>query len=248
MIRIGCCGFAGARASYYGQFRLVEVQQTFYEPPCVGTVERWRAEAPADFEFTLKAWQLITHEASSPTYRRLRRPLPDASRTRVGSFRPTDEVWRAWERTRDIAHALRAKVIVFQCPASFKPTRQNQANLREFFGRIAQAQRLAPAAFTLVWEPRGQWADAGIAALCAELGLVHGVDPFARLPVTREWFYFRLHGLTGYTHRYSDAELERLEDMFRGFAGGYCLFNNVAMREDAARLLRRLLARQAGSR
>jgi len=248
MIKVGCCGFAGARASYYGQFRLVEVQQTFYEPPRVDTAERWRAEAPADFEFTLKAWQLITHEASSPTYRRLRAPLPDASRARVGGFRPTEEVWRAWERTREVALALRAKVIVFQCPASFKPTPQNQANLREFFGRIAQAQRLAPAAFTFAWEPRGQWADAEVAALCAELGLAHGVDPFARLPVTREWCYFRLHGLTGYTHRYSDVELERLEEMFKRFAGGYCLFNNVAMREDAARLLRRLAARQASDR
>jgi uncharacterized protein YecE (DUF72 family) len=54
---------------------VVEVQQTFYEPPADTTIRRWRARAPAAFEFTLKAWQLITHEPSSPTFRRLKRPL-----------------------------------------------------------------------------------------------------------------------------------------------------------------------------
>ena len=45
------------------EYRLVEVQQTFYEPPRDGTMRRWRALAPVDFEFTIKAWQLVTHDA-----------------------------------------------------------------------------------------------------------------------------------------------------------------------------------------
>jgi uncharacterized protein YecE (DUF72 family) len=63
-VKVGCCGFAGSQGRCFRDFRLVEVQQTFYEPPRVTTAERWRAKAPADFEFTLKAWQLITHEAT----------------------------------------------------------------------------------------------------------------------------------------------------------------------------------------
>ncbi|MHC1610664.1 MAG: DUF72 domain-containing protein [Candidatus Methanospirareceae archaeon] len=34
--------------------------------------ERWRLRAPKEFEFTVKAWQLITHEPTSPTYRKAR--------------------------------------------------------------------------------------------------------------------------------------------------------------------------------
>jgi uncharacterized protein YecE (DUF72 family) len=37
--------------------QVVEVQQTFYQPPRVATLEKWRLDAPANFEFTLEAWQ-----------------------------------------------------------------------------------------------------------------------------------------------------------------------------------------------
>src|SRR6185503_19103411 len=48
------------------QFPVVEVQQTFYDPPPIGTLEKWRRQAPAGFEFTMKAWQVITHLGESP--------------------------------------------------------------------------------------------------------------------------------------------------------------------------------------
>src|ERR687883_886951 len=97
-VRVGLCGFTMAFADYVREFPVVEVQQTFYEPPRDATLLRWRRQAPLRFEFTLKAWQLITHDASSPTYRRLRRPLAVADRELVGSFRLTAPVLRAWER------------------------------------------------------------------------------------------------------------------------------------------------------
>jgi hypothetical protein len=43
----------------------VEVQHTFYQSPQISTLKKWPKEAPPDFEFTLKAWQLITHTATS---------------------------------------------------------------------------------------------------------------------------------------------------------------------------------------
>jgi uncharacterized protein YecE (DUF72 family) len=45
---------------------VVEVQQTFYDPPQDETLVRRRRQAPPGFEFTLKASQLVTHDASSP--------------------------------------------------------------------------------------------------------------------------------------------------------------------------------------
>jgi uncharacterized protein YecE (DUF72 family) len=243
-LKIGCCGFAGHQAAYFRDFRLVEVQQTFYDPPRVTTAERWRATAPADFEFTLKAWQLITHEATSPTYRRLRRPLPASAARNVGSFKPTAEVWQAWEQTRAFAAALRATLVVFQCPTSFGPTREHREQLRQFFRRVqAEAGGSRDTCLVLAWEPRGDWSNAEVRELCDELGLLHVVDPFVRLPVTPGPFYFRLHGIGGYGHRYSDAELHRLFDSTRRFpAGGRCLFNNVSMRESALRFARLLAA------
>ena len=136
-ITIGCCGFAESQDKYFVEFPAIEIQQTFYQPPEVETARRWREKAPADFEFALKAWQLITHAASSPTYRRLRTPLSEKAKKRAGAFQPTDEVWQAWETTREIAEALQARFIIFQCPASFEPSTENQSNLRRFFKKIA---------------------------------------------------------------------------------------------------------------
>src|SRR5918998_1650598 len=80
LVRVGCCGFRSAMVDYVQHFRVVEVQQTFYQPPQISTLERWRKEAPHDFEFTLKAWQLITHKSKSPTYKRLKKKLSDTER------------------------------------------------------------------------------------------------------------------------------------------------------------------------
>jgi uncharacterized protein YecE (DUF72 family) len=68
-LRVGCCGFPQPLVRYAQSFSVVEVQQTFYQPPLLRTLARWRASVPQEFKFTLKAWQLITHEATSPTGR-----------------------------------------------------------------------------------------------------------------------------------------------------------------------------------
>src|SRR3954469_21508206 len=41
-------------------------------PPPPALASKWRALAPASFQFCLKAWQLITHTPASPTYRKLK--------------------------------------------------------------------------------------------------------------------------------------------------------------------------------
>jgi uncharacterized protein YecE (DUF72 family) len=237
-VRVGCCGFGMARREYFRRFPLVEVQQTFYQPPRPETLRRWRAEAPETFEFSVKAWQLITHPPTSPTYRRLRAPIAAGRREHYGAFRPTAEVTQAWEATLAAARCLAARAVLFQCPASFQPTAENLANLRGFFAQLRpQAEGLR-----LVWEPRGPWPRELVAELCLELGLIPAVDPFQDLPYPDLPRYFRLHGGPGYRHRYGDAELTRLLGWTRG--EGYCLFNNLGMAEDAARLLRLLKLRR----
>lgn len=225
-VYVGCCGFPVNRRTYYAHLDAVEVQQTFYNPPREATARRWREEAPADFPFAMKAWQLITHPASSPTYRRLRRPL-EGPREAYGFFRPTEEVWAAWEETRNIARALRAAWIIFQCPARFTPTAEHVANLRAFFSRVGRET------WRLGWEPRGDWPPDLVRDLCAELDLVHVVDPFKARPVTEGVAYFRLHGKTGYRYRYDEDDLRRLAAWCEDFEEVWVMFNNVSMWNDA---------------
>ena len=229
MVKVGCCGFPTSRARYFQSFRLVEVQQTFYHPPTLATAERWRREALSDFEFSLKAWQLITHEAGSPTYRRLRLPIAEERRGNYGSFKLTDEVMDAWKTTREIARALKAKVIVFQCPARFGPVRENKDNLRRFFRSIDRGE------FLMAWEPRGEWRREEIEELCWDLNLIYCIDPFKESPLGGRTQYFRLHGKTGYRYRFTQNDLLWLKGICLEGVTNYVLFNNVSMYDDAMR-------------
>ncbi len=225
--QIGCCGFAESMPLYFKEFSVVEVQQTFYQPPKLATVKKWRQQAPHDFEFTLKAWQLITHEPSSPTYRRLREKLPEHSRGNYGSFKPTKEVHDAWLRTREVADALHARVIVFQCPASFCDSEIHRQNLRDFFTSIDREECV------FCWEPRGDWPDDAVRELCSSLNLVHCVDRFVRKSLHGRISYFRLHGIKGYRYAYSSMDLRLLYDWCPKDRPGYVLFNNLNMLSDA---------------
>ena len=233
---VGCCGWPAGRAVYYRRFALVEIQETFYNLPRLGTAARWRAGAPEGFEFTLKVPQLITHEPSSPTYRRLRTSLPEAAKPRYGAFKPTAEVHAAWEATAALARAVGARVVIFQCPASFAPTALHRRNLEAFFGEIDRG------GLVLAWEPRGAWEDAEVERLCRKLDLIHCVDPFQRRPVWGSPAYLRLHGKGGYHYRYTDAELAELLGICRLAGAAYCLFNNASMLDDAQRFLRQIRA------
>jgi uncharacterized protein YecE (DUF72 family) len=231
VIKAGCCGFRMSQVEYAARFPVVEVQQTFYQPPQVKTLERWRADAPPGFEFTLKAWQLITHEARSPTYRRLKRELTEVEKSEAGSFRPTAIVREAWEVTLACAEALQAERVLFQCPSSFTPTREHVRDLREFFTRVARPRRK----LVYLWEPRGSWPEELVRELCGELDLTHVVDPFAARTLTPERCYYRLHGRTGWRYQYEDDELAELISMLPAKGVSYVLFNNVRMLDDAAR-------------
>ena len=229
--RVGLCGWTISRAAYLRRFPLVEVQHTFYEPPADSLLARWRADVPAGFEFTMKAWQLLTHESGSPTYRRLKRPLPDDHVGQVGAFRSTPPVLRGWARTLECARILRATAVLLQCPRSFKPTAANVERMRTFLHDVERPDA------RLLWEPRGAWPDALVRELCDELELAHVVDPMQAETVTPEQTYYRLHGTTGARHVHTTDELRRLRDLVRDRPNPYVLFNNLPRVGDAERFL-----------
>lgn len=236
-VRVGCCGFGIARPRYVENFSTVEIQQTFYEPPKVSTLKGWRVEVPNNFDFAIKAWQVITHIATSPTYRRLKTEFTDEELQQAGNFNSSAIVEQAWMKTLECAAALKASRILFQCPASFKPTEQNIDNMRKFFLHIDR-----PDHCLLCWEPRGKaWSIESIASICKEFNLVHVVDPFVTSTVTPQDIYFRMHGRTGWRHEFADDELNALRQLLPEDGTGRVYFNNIRMIVDASRFQKKLV-------
>lgn len=232
-VKVGTCGFGRVkRPDYFKLFPVVEIQHTFYQPPQIETLEKWRAAAPDEFEFTLKAWQLITHEASSPTYKRCTRYFSEAEFDQAGFFKPTAVVKEGLDITLECAKALRARTILFQCPAKFQPLPENILNMKRFFSEMPRED------LNLVWEPRGKaWEDALIADICDELDLWHCVNPFERRTVTPDKCYYRLHGQPRWRYTYEDVELFELVGLLPRDRLSYAFFNNITMKQDAMRFI-----------
>ncbi|MEO0102583.1 MAG: DUF72 domain-containing protein [candidate division WOR-3 bacterium] len=239
MIKIGCCGFPVSQELYYKTFNCCEIQITFYTFPNLSLLEKWRKKAPLDFSFILKASQLITHPASSPTYKRFQPssfPLVSFVEKNFGLFRLTKETKTAWEETKRQAEVLKTKVILLQTPPSFSEVEENIENIYSFFSKIDRKN------LTLVWEPRGRWQDETLKKISQELNLILAFDPMRKLPISGLFqkkgktpcaFYFRLHGGKGYRHKFTQEELNQIAQEAISRKDGYIMFNNITMFEDA---------------
>lgn len=253
-IRVGTCGYRyydpgenwqeryeSKLAAYSAAFDAGEINRTFYDLPRVSTAERWRREARDGFAFTVKAWQAVTHEWSSPTWNGHRDAVREADTDTLGALRPTDPVHRAWDATMERARALDAAAVLVQTPPSFDASDEHAANMRELLGEVDREGA------AVAWEPRGDWDDhpGRVADLCRDLELVHVVDVMRREPLDEtDLVYTRLHGLNEeryeYNYDYSDDELAALADELEELADDheavYCLFNNVEMYANATAL------------
>ena len=253
-IKIGTCGYSRYQPegdwkdkydsklqAYSEAFEAVEINRTFYKLPMVKTAERWRQEVSEGFEFTLKAWQAVTHPTDSMTWRKRKEKLTKKQRENFGNFGSSRQVIDAWEQTKARAEALDAKVCVFQTPASFSRSKKNEGNVRRFFESIDR-DGISPA-----WEPRGDWNQRPekIESICRDLRLIHVVDLMRREPRSDHPIaYIRLHGLnkreTDYRYDYSDEELlqlaEKLQALARQHETVYCMFNNDNMFANARAL------------
>ncbi len=246
-VLIGCCGFCMSQQEYFKKFRLIEIQRSFYQLPQIETAERWRESAPDYFTFTMKAWQGITHTASSPTYRKIKLDFTQEQRKRLGFFQPTDEVFHAWEKTARFARTLDAKVVLLQTPPKFIQTDSHLKNLHYFFEHIPKPN------FHIALEFRASWDETIIYDLCAKFSLLHCVDPFAGNCVSESKIqYFRLHGSPPgekmYHYQYTERDFEFLSKKLNALQKKskriFCLFNNVAMKDDALKFSQLLESRK----
>ena len=219
MIKVGCCGYPTSMKKYYETFRLVELNNTFYQYPRMSTVVGWREKAPEDFEFTVKAHQDISHKFKL-------------------KLEPSTQ---AFEQMKQICRTLRARILLIQTPGSFRPDRFEDAY--EFFSKINRED------LGLAWETRGpSWDEPSIreklAKMLTELNVPHVTDPLRIMPAyTGTVAYFRLHGLGAqmYYYQYTDEELRGLYELIEPLeADGkqvYVLFNNMSMFDDGIRFM-----------
>ncbi|MDW8011025.1 MAG: DUF72 domain-containing protein, partial [Sulfolobales archaeon] len=238
---VGCCGFCLSRSKYYSTFKVVELQETFYDIVNEEKLKLLRSEAPGDFVFSIKAYQGVTHDLSSPTWRRSRRRLSEDMENRVGLLRPTQENLNLWEEVVREAKVLRARVVVVQTPPSFRYSDENFRNAMEFFSVAVRRD------FVVGWEPRGSWLEnlqAVRKIVESYSNLIHVVDLFKVKPVVVKGVsYIRLHGIgereVNYNYKYTDEDLKTLCGMVGELATSsrevYVMFNNISMAVDAQR-------------
>ncbi|MFA3783982.1 DUF72 domain-containing protein [Melioribacteraceae bacterium 4301-Me] len=247
-IIVGCCGFPVSHKKYFNAFNCIEINITFYQLPGLDIATRWKQEAKSinkDFKFIIKAWQLITHPPSSFTYRRLKEKIPDNRKKYYGYFQPTDEVFNAWERTKEFANELGCDKILFQTPSSFKPNGTNMKNITTFFDSIGNKNK-----FTFIWEVRGNWNNNEIKEICKELNLIHCIDPLSpqlNKPVHGKFNYYRIHGSyegkrINYNHKLNIYELNKIYNACDKEIN-YVMFNNSFMFDDASAFLSDIVGR-----
>ncbi len=231
MIRIGCSGIPKARVVYFAAFDTTEVQQTFYQPPLLKTAAAWRETTPAHVHYVVKAWQLITHESTSPTYRKLKTPVSESNKKKYGSFKNTPQVKQAWKVTREFADELGAKIVLFQCPKSFKPSAENKTALEKFL------KMTGPQSFRLAVEVRGEWTKEDIQPFVDQFKIIHAIDPYVQEPAKQDFVFYRLHGKgpssNPFRYKYTPQDLAELESKLKISKNGYVFFNNVYMWDDA---------------
>ncbi|MFH1878190.1 MAG: DUF72 domain-containing protein [Candidatus Omnitrophota bacterium] len=234
-LKIGCCGFPVTMDKYFKSLNFVEVQKTFYKPPALKTVRRWRAMAPEEFEFAVKAWHIITHDTPFPEYNARGRRTGKNGSKKHGFFRPTDEVFMAWEKTEEIASILGAGILVFECPGTFLPDKTNKTNLLGFFKKINRKK------YIFVMEFNEAWSRNDVKSICGDAGLIPASDPFRHEIHQGSARYFKLNGMNGRESKYSGWDMKRLSDFCANEAkrmkdgNVYAVFGNSNMFKDAGR-------------
>ncbi|MFF3852513.1 DUF72 domain-containing protein [Micromonospora sp. NPDC002575] len=130
------------RLSYYAtQFRLVEVDATYYSPPAERTARLWAERTPAGFTFNVKAFSLLTGHPTrvSALYKDLR---PETGKRNVypGDLpaQAYEEVWTRFLSALDpLVEAGRLGALLFQFPPWFTIKRDNKQYLLEVARRCA---------------------------------------------------------------------------------------------------------------
>ncbi len=222
-LRIGCSGFSYQhwRGAFYPEnlaerkwieyyssiFSTVELNVTFYRLPRTSVFDRWYAETPPDFAYSIKGSRFITHVKKL--------------------LNPTDSVRIFFDGALRLQEKL--KVILWQFPPTF---RANRERLAAFIGLLKKIP--VRNAFEFRHE---SWIVPDIIELCRDHNACVCMADWPAfiddLPATADFIYIRRHGKEGsYATRYSKAELakdtERIRRYLKDNRDVFIYFNNDA--------------------
>jgi uncharacterized protein YecE (DUF72 family) len=192
-------------------FNFVEVNYTFYKYPSMGMVEHWRRTVPADFTFSVRCHQDLTH--------------------RIG-LKPVEEAYAVFSQMIGICRVLNARFLHLETPARYTFDEQKTKEAREFFeGASLKGIRLA-------WEMRAEH-TLDVVNLMKELGIVHSVDLSRETPAFKsDVVYTRLFGKGEHNiYQFSDEELEEIDGKILKSEAKIVVasFHGLRMAIDAAR-------------
>ena len=130
---------------YAHQFRLVEVDSTYYSMPAERTAKLWVERTPEDFVFNIKAFSLFTHhptrlQAFPKDVRALMPPLEKANL--YYRDMPEDIRGLLWQRFGEallpLDSAGKLGVVLFQFPEWFFPSKASKEHLVECKRKLRQ--------------------------------------------------------------------------------------------------------------
>jgi uncharacterized protein YecE (DUF72 family) len=133
---------AADRLAYYAsQFRLVEVDSTYYAPPSEATARLWVDRTPPGFLFNIKAFSMLTGHPSkaSAIYKDLR-PETDKKNLYPTDLAPAayEQVWERFLSALDpLVQAKKLGVVLFQFPPWFTIRRSNKQYVLEVAKRCS---------------------------------------------------------------------------------------------------------------
>ena len=213
MLTVGCCGFPVPATRYFKEFAYVEIMETHATTPGVGTVKRWKREAPEGFRFAMLAPREVGQE----------------------SFRKGPVTDQALSALATVGKEISASTVIFLSPADFASTRPNKAAVKDLMTHCkTQFERV-------VWEPPVSWDADEADAIMKGIG-VAARDPLKQGLSKARAAYYRMPGPAGHKSRYEEPAIEKLAALAAAAEHDDVtyVFANVDMFTDAKRFRRAL--------
>lgn len=210
-ITVGCCGFPVPPTRYFQDFGYVEVQDVV---PGMGTIRRWKREAPVGFRFAVIAPKEIGQEGY-----------------REGKITET-----ALANLRGVMEELSSAVALFLAPADFVFNRANKAQVKDLLSKVR-------ASFEhVVFEAPTTWDADDALSMCDDIKVIAARDPLTHGMAKGPVGYYRMPGPAGYKSRYEDPAIDKLATLANeaSHERATYVFANVDMFADAKRF-RKLL-------
>jgi uncharacterized protein YecE (DUF72 family) len=175
----------------------------------MGTIRRWRREAPDGFVFSMLAPREIGQEG----------------------FREGKVVETALKTLLEVGKELESKIAVFSSPPEFAHNRANKAAVKDFLSGVRKKFD------RVIWEAPLTWDADEAAAIAADAKVIAARDPLLHGLTDAPVAYYRLAGPAGHKSRYEDPAIEKLALLAKDakHKDATYVFTNVDMFADAKR-------------